>query len=184
MRLRRSGLFLAEILVAAGLLTAAVSAMMSVASAGIGGTQRTVDNSDAVRSAMLALEAIRADTRSMVVQEARDVAILGGGKGLRVLVPARTVDGDPWSFDGQVVKWELAPVNGSPGVYALMRTAGGEQRALPGCWLRDLRVKLLAPGTLGTGRYLDVSVTAVGAPGAADAVTLSFLAPVRAVGKL
>lgn len=181
----RRGLFFAEVMIAAGLLAAAISALLQVCGVGLASSTRTTDDTDAVRSALIAIEAIKNDTGRMVVQEDEDLVVAPDGRGFRLLVPARAAESDPWGFDGVGVQWSLQPVpNTTERLYQLVRTAGGVARALPGCWLRDLKVRELETGTLGRGTFLDITVSAVGAPGSAHAVSLSFLAPLKMEGDL
>lgn len=180
---KRSGMFFAEVMIAASLLAAAVSALLQVCGVGLAGSTRTTDNADAVRSALIAIEAIKSDTGRMVVQEDEDLSVAPDGRGFKLLVPARVAEKDPWGFDAVAVRWSLEPVpNTTERLYHLVRTAGGVARALPGCTLRDLKVRELESGTLGSGSFLDITVTAVGGPNSPTAVTLSFLAPLKLEG--
>ena len=173
----RSGAFIVEVLFAVGLCTAAITAIVSTCGNGFRGTLQAVDNADATSSAMIAIEALRADAGRAVFQGTGDLAITNKGRTLRVLVPGPAEDGKPWEFPGKVVTWRLAPVRGVSGLFQLVRTSSGVSETLRGCWLKDVVVRLRDERTLAAGAFLDIAVTAVGGPASPTAVRLSFLVP-------
>jgi len=180
---KRRGIFLAEVLIAAGLSTLAVTALINLFGSGAHSTFTSVDSADAVRSASLAIEALRQDTRRLVFQRPEDLGIYDGGRRLWLLTPGEPSEDDPWNFPAEGVTWRLVPVVRHAGCYQLERQApDGSTRIVQGCWLSNLQVRFVPAGQLAEGAFLDITVEGLPGPGGGNPCTLSFLAPVRKGG--
>lgn len=177
MKRYRGGVTLVEATFALALASLAVGTMVCLADAGSRGTTKTVESVDALRSGLLAVEALRRDTGRMVVQQNGDLAILDGGTGFSFLVPEQSSSTDPWSFKTVAITWTLVPA-GKKGAYQLVRRGPAGSAPVRGSWLTDLSVRYCAPGALGSVRpYLSISLTATGSPEARSRRTLSFIVP-------
>lgn len=176
----RKGLTLLETTVALALASMAVSGLVRVTDAGLRGTVRTVDSADAVRSGLLAVEALRADATRMVVQQAGDLAIPTDGRGISMLVPASAPGNDPWAFAAVPVTFSLAPVATPGKAFELVRSGPDGVRHIRGCWLASLVVRRRPAGTLSPTRaFLEFCVSAVGSPAGGKACTMTFVVPLE-----
>jgi hypothetical protein len=185
---------IAEVVVAALLLVVVLGIVHSVWLHATRAVTLTMAHEDALRSAHMALEAIRVDVSRLLVQNPReDLAILPGpdgrpGRGLCVRVPADARSGDPWRTDLVPVSFALEPIGGGRGggrSHHLSRTdAGGRTERIRGCVIRDLIVRYVTPDSLETGQsraFIEVSVIGLDSPGGSTAHAASVLIPMNVV---
>ena len=174
-----TGATLVEVLVALAILGSFLIGLSTVLGSGVRGSARATDSADAVRAAMLAMEAIRLDTRRIIWQTPKDLSIAPDGHGLSFLIPGAASETDAWSFSGIAVSWKIAPVAGHNGTYQLVRTASDGRSAPKGCFLGDLSVRFVPAGKLAAGAFLDITLIGLAAPGSSATHTVSFLTPLR-----
>lgn len=168
MRTHRAGQSFVELAVAGGLLALLIGALVGLHFGSARSSRATVESAEAVRSALVALERIRADVRRTYYADAgRDVAVLDGGCGLSVRT-VRPVPGDPWRTVNVPVTYRLEPMPGGS-ASRLVRDENGVRATVGGVVLSALSVQfrsaphpaldITAVGTSGTpeGRAVSVS---------------------------
>jgi type II secretory pathway pseudopilin PulG len=143
-----------------------------------GGTRRAIEASDALRSVLLASEAIRRDAGEMIFQADRDLGLLDGGRRLVMLVPA-TLRADLWGGRSEPVEYFIRKAPRAA-AGALVRKTPSQERTVGGCLLADMMVTYIPAGALAPlSAYLEVTLTGAATPGASAGATYtaSFLLP-------
>jgi hypothetical protein len=141
---RQSGHTVVEIALAAAIFSLVLGIVVGFQSWVGRSAGRTVASTEAQRSVLQALDAIRRDVQGMCYREGQeDIRVAADGRSLmlRVVKPAA----DPWHNSYQPVSYYLASTKGSSG-YRLMRHDEGGAAAIAGCTLGDLFVRLAESG--------------------------------------
>jgi hypothetical protein len=155
---------LVEVSVAA-LLACLVAGMISgLFASAQGSSHRSVESSDAVRSALIAMESIRSDVGRLTLESAgRDIAVLDGGRGLSLHV-ARPLGDDLWRVDTDAVTYRLDAVDASRRAHRLVRQDSTGRWPLAACLLGDMLVTMVSAGP-GTGAAPEAPPRPPGASG-------------------
>jgi len=154
-------------------------------------TRGSVEYSDAIRSVMIASEAIRRDVSQMLFQRVgRDLAIFDDYRALSVRVPSSTLaevdDGsDLWRAEHTPVTYTLEPVqNSKSNAKILIRkeTENNREDRLRSCLLQDMFVQYFPPSSAAESisplqGYLDIAVIGLASKDSSVKYTTSLLIP-------
>ena len=178
----RRGTTLIEALVASLLAMLLLAMVGELCRAAQQGSAAASESADALRSAQLALEAIRTDLLHMFYQEPdRDLDVLDSGRGL-MLNLVTPVTGDPWQVDTAAVYWTIDAIPGTSRVFALVRDDGKTRRTLSGCLLADLVVRGVArSGDSKSPTHLEILAIGAGSLDARRTHTATILVPLPRV---
>ena len=171
----RKGFTIAEISIYAGLAIVALSILVVLQRDARRSAARTESAVDAMRSAVLATEALRADLRRMVYQQPADVRIGAGGRRVTLLCAAPLTE-DLWRYHADPVSFELV-AGSTPGTFQLVRRGGGRADRVPGVTLASFSVRRIAGGSADPRVYLEVVVVGAAADSPADVFTSTFTVP-------
>lgn len=186
--MRRRGLTIVEVLIAASVFFLAIAMVWSFFVSGSQQSAKSAESSDAVRSVMIASEFIRYDvSRMRLVDPSKDLAIfnpgtdLGVGRGLSVRVP-RDMTADYWYYTWDPVTYQLDPIMGTenmtPRPYQLVRIDSNGRKPLAGCYLADMLVNVVDVGKVSEMQaYLEITLVGLGAPGSKQMYTQAQLLP-------
>ena len=171
----RRAFTLAETVVAAALCAMLVSIVVTLYLGAARGTHATLEATDALRSALIASEAIRRDVGEMLFQlPARDLVIGPDHKSLAIRV-AGSLPEDYYKADYVGLLFRLQPITGSS-QYHLLRDHEGKSEPVAGCLLSDLQFQFIAaeePSPLRA--FLQVTLVGSGSGGATTYTYSMFL---------
>lgn len=177
-RSSRRGFTLVEVAVAAS-IASLVLAMVYVFWVGAAtSTGKSVEHSDALRSALLASEIIRSNVqRVALVVPQRDLGILQTGTGFGAHLWDSLAE-DMWSWRYHTETLDLTKVPDTEGVFQLSLTTPKGTSTIPGCLLGGLHFMLIEPGTVSASQgYLQITLVGLGNIKPAATFTSSALIP-------
>lgn len=141
-------------------------------------TGKSVEHSDALRSALLASEIIRANVqRVALLVPQRDIGVLETGTGFGAHL-WDTLSADMWSWRYHTETLDLKKVPDTEGVFQLSLTTPAGTSTIPGCLLGGLHFMLIETGTMSASQgYLQVTLVGLGSTKPAATFTSSALIP-------
>lgn len=183
-RLSRKAFTIVEIMISVAIFAMVIILVYAFYVGGATSTSKSVDHSDAIRSAVIACEAIRRDLARALYQEpTRDLGIFNNGRGVSVRIPSEPLDeNNLWQALHSPVTYTLKDIPGSKGAKYLIRKddkeGGGSERQLKGCYLRDILVQYIPQGKISPLQaYLEVTMIGMGNPKNDVTYTTSMLIP-------
>lgn len=194
MTMTRRAFTVLEALVAVLLLGLILGVLVSLQRGGAKAGLLATDHSEALRAAMVALEAVQRDVDRMLYQcPDRDLVMLahselGPGSGLGLRVPAKTPGSHAWEAKHVPVAFTLRRTPAKVPAYFLVRTENGTDTVLREHLLADLKVRLIPRGTAATPSlspfcaYLEVIATGLGSGEGTARYTASSLLPLMRLG--
>ena len=177
----RCGFTLVEALVGASVFLLAISMIYTFFLGATNSTGKSVEASDALRSVLIATEALRHDAGRLVFQRRTDLVLTNQNRGLSTLVP-EAFGTDLWNNQTSPVTYSLEPVEGASEVFRLIRKDSAGSHALGGCLLKDLLITYVAPKDISKLQaYLQVTMIGLGSTSAKATYTGSALLPLNQI---
>jgi type II secretory pathway pseudopilin PulG len=176
---RSNAFTVAEAIVATAIFSMLVAIALSLYAGGASGSARSMEASDALRSTLVAAEAIRRDVGEMLYQiRDRDVVISPDHRSLTIRVPASLPD-DFWNADFEGIVLRLERVEGTSNTFQLVRHSRTGAQVISGCLLEDVQFEFIPAGGLSTLQaFLEVTLVGLSSEKTATRYTYSMFLPI------
>lgn len=176
---KRTGYTLPEIAVAMSILVLVLAFLHGLVTQSARGAAQIGASEETVRSLSTGLEAIRRDVRRLVLLEPKqDLSVNPDGHGFSVRIPRRGTDF--WAAQADVVTYSLG--SGAKDARPLLRRDPDGQRAIGGCAIADLEVRLIKAGQASRyAGYLSVTLLGPRVPPGQLRLTASALLPLMRI---
>lgn len=164
-RSARRAFTLVEIVVGLGLASLVLVLLSSVYSTFTRASTAAIESCDAVRGVLIASELIRQDVDRMYFRNpAEDLALAELGRGMTFRIP-KTLGRDFWGTDNEPVSYALRETAPGSEVFHLIRRDWRGERAVAGCLLLDMLVRVVQPtGANAYDAFLEVTLVGTGGP--------------------
>ena len=173
------GFTIVEMSVAASISALVMAMVYSFYSGAALSSGKAADQSEAMRSALLAAEVIRRDVvRATLADPDHDLGIPDSGTALdEHHLTAVGADLASWSYER--LSFTLKGIDGAKGVFRLNRQSEREKGTVPGCLISGLQCRLLPEGTLSPRQtFLQLTVAGAGSVTPHATFVCSTLVPV------